>query len=162
MLCLRGIKNLPTAAELDFIERYLHVPIGLMLDNTQLLRVKDRGVPEYLLTVEERELRNLMTKARNRVKPFRAVPRPTSSPISPESAIPNFPPRAQLGADTRPVPHRAGTQLQALAVRHLRHRTAPSAADQGSRLPHGAVPVSICAQLSSGGKFRMADSGDRR
>jgi hypothetical protein len=91
LLCLRGIKNLPTAAELDFIERYLHVPIGLMLDNTQLLRVKDRGVPESLLTVEERELRNLMTKARNRVKPF-GLSAPDVIAYLPESAIPGFPP----------------------------------------------------------------------
>jgi hypothetical protein len=91
MLCLRGIKNLPTAAELDFIERYLHVPIGLMLDNTQLLRVKDRDVRDYMLTVEERELRNLMTKARNRVKPF-GLSAPDVIAYLPESAIPNFPP----------------------------------------------------------------------
>lgn len=62
LLRMHGTNNVMAAAELDFVERYLHVPIGVLTDYTNAERVK-RGEWE---TDEERRLVELKRACKRR------------------------------------------------------------------------------------------------
>jgi len=62
---MHGTRYLPATAELDFIERYLDVPVGVLLDNTRTERVFGK-TPMRELTDEEKQLRQLRNAARER------------------------------------------------------------------------------------------------
>ncbi|MDX6309448.1 MAG: hypothetical protein QOI06_2494 [Nocardioidaceae bacterium] len=62
ILCMHGTHNLLATAELDFLDRYLDVPIGVLLDYTS----SDRARPECEETDEERELTKLRRRCDER------------------------------------------------------------------------------------------------
>ncbi len=62
ILCMHGTHNLLATAELDFLDRYLDVPIGVLLDYTN----SDRALPGCTETNEERELTKLRLRCAER------------------------------------------------------------------------------------------------
>ncbi len=72
ILRMHGTGNLLATAELDFIQRYLDVPVGVLLDNTRTERVFGR-TPMRDLTAEELQLKKLLVAAGEtgrRIEPF--------------------------------------------------------------------------------------------
>ncbi|WP_433317950.1 AAA family ATPase [Micromonospora chersina] len=65
---MHGTDNLLATAELDFIDRYLDVPIVILVDNARVDRVEDGRVHDDRLSDEERKLRDLRKKRRGRKK----------------------------------------------------------------------------------------------
>ena len=61
---MHGTHNLLATAELDFLDRYLDVPIGVLLDYTN----SDRAQPGRVETNEERELTKLRVRCVARVR----------------------------------------------------------------------------------------------
>ena len=62
-----GTEDLMSTAEMDFIDRYLDVPIGVLLDYVNLDRVSS-SVPTKELTQEERYLRKLRQACQRRAR----------------------------------------------------------------------------------------------
>ncbi|WP_158566456.1 AAA family ATPase [Micromonospora craterilacus] len=70
---MHGTDNLLATAQMDFIERHLDVPIGVLLDFTRLEKVNDNRIPTRQLRDEEQTLRHLLRACRKNgrsVTPF--------------------------------------------------------------------------------------------
>jgi energy-coupling factor transporter ATP-binding protein EcfA2 len=93
ILCMHGTHNLLATAELDFLDRYLDVPIGVLLDYTN----RDRAEPGCVETNEERELTKLRRRCelRNRRYDLFGLTRPDITAYLSEATIqarrPDFP-----------------------------------------------------------------------
>jgi energy-coupling factor transporter ATP-binding protein EcfA2 len=85
ILCMHGTHNLLATAELDFLDRYLDVPIGVLLDYTN----SDRAEPGSVETNEERELTKLRRRCeeRGRRYDFFGLARPDITAYLSEAAI---------------------------------------------------------------------------
>ncbi|MFG3301552.1 AAA family ATPase [Micromonospora chersina] len=69
---MHGTDNLLATAQMDFIERHLDVPIGVLLDYTRRDRVCDDQVRTDQLHEEERALRHLLRACRKSNRPMTA------------------------------------------------------------------------------------------
>ncbi|MET7969776.1 AAA family ATPase [Micromonospora sp. NPDC005305] len=67
---MHGTSNLPATAQMDFIERHLDVPIGVLLDFTRLEKVDDNRIPTSHLHAEEQALRHLRRACRKNRRPM--------------------------------------------------------------------------------------------
>jgi hypothetical protein len=85
---MHGTNNLLATAELDFIERYLDVPVVVLVDNAKVDRVEDGRVDYERLSDEEKKLRDLRKSRRGRkqYKPF-GLERPDITAYLNETAI---------------------------------------------------------------------------
>ncbi|MBQ0905485.1 AAA family ATPase [Micromonospora sp. U21] len=67
---MHGTSNLLATAQMDFVERHLDVPIGVLLDFVRLDRVGDDRIPPDQLHDEEQALRHLRRACRKKRRPM--------------------------------------------------------------------------------------------